>query len=178
MQAVKCRLCGASIDKASAYQDKERKGFYFCNEEHFIKYSNKLAKKSPNPHLSQGNRANDSYKELIDYIYLLYDKKIPAIVFKQIKDFTTKSKRPFTYKGIELSLRYWVDTLGNPFDGNTGIGIVEYVYDDAEQFWKDKQRVAKAAQEMKEDEVIYYVRARHVGLQQYLLRRGGKNDRG
>lgn len=175
MQAVKCRLCGASIDKASAYKDKERRGYYFCNEEHFIEYGNKLAKKFINPHLSQGNRANDSYKELIDYIYLLYDKKIPAFVFKQIKDFTTRANRPFTYKGIELSLRYWIDTLENPFDGDTGIGIVEYVYDDAERFWRDKQRIAKVAQNIKEDTIIYATGSRFSGVRQYLLRKGDRN---
>ena len=175
MQTIKCRFCGTSVDKASTYQDKDRRGYYFCNEEHFIEYSNKLAKKSINPTLSQENRVKDARGELIDYIYLLYNKKIPAFVFKQIKDFTTRANRPLTYKGIELSLRYWIETLGNPFDGDTGIGIVEYVYDDAERFWRDKQRIAKAAENMQEDEVVYCVGARHMGLRQYLLRKGDRN---
>ena len=75
-------------------------------------------------------------------------------MFKQIKDFAIRKQKPLTYKGMELSLRYWVDTLGNPFDGDTGIGSVEYVYDDAEQFWRDKQRIVKAAKNIKEDGII------------------------
>lgn len=171
---VKCRFCGASIDKSSAYQDKERKGYYFCNYEHFIESYNKVAKKSISPTLSQGNRVKDARGELIDYIYLLYDKKIPAFVFKQIKDFTTRNNRPFTYKGIELSLRYWIDTLGNPFDGDTGIGIVEYVYDDAEQFWKDKQRVAKAAQDIQIDNVITQGKRTNIEALKYKIKKGGR----
>ena len=84
---------------------------------------------------------------------------------------TKSTIKPFTYKGIELSLRYWVDTLNHGFDRNNGLGIVEYVYDEAEQFWKDRQRVARAAQEMKKDEVVHCAGSRKTGLQQYLLRR-------
>lgn len=172
---VKCRFCGASIDKDTSYQDKDRKGYYFCNYEHFIESHNKIAKKSINPTLSQENRVKNDRSDLIDYIYLLYNEKIPLFVFKQIKDFTTRANRPLTYKGMELSLRYWIDTLGNSFDGNTGIGIVEYVYDDAEQFWRDKQRIAKVAQDIKEDTIIYAKGDRFSGIRRYLLRKGDKN---
>lgn len=170
---VKCRFCGKELNKDSdnVYQDKTRRGFYFCNDEHFIRYNQKTIKKTVNPNFPKEKEVKDARTELLDYVYLLYNKKIPTFVFKQIKDFATRKQKPLTYKGMELSLRYWVDTLGNPFDGDTGIGIVEYVYDEAEQFWKDKQRVARAAQEVKKDEVVHCVGARHTGLQQYLLRR-------
>lgn len=170
---VKCRFCGKELDKEkdNVYQDKSRRGFYFCNNEHFIKYNQKVAKKPVNPNFSKEKEVKDARTELLDYVYILYNKKIPTFVFKQIKDFATRKQKPLTYKGMELSLRYWVDTLGNPFDGDTGIGIVEYVYDDAEKFWRDKQRIAKAAQEVKKDEVVYCARAKQTGLQQYLLRR-------
>lgn len=172
---VKCRLCGASIDKDISYQDKDRKGYYFCNYEHFIKYGNKIAKKSINPTLSQENKVKNDRSDLIDYLYLLYDKKIPAFVFKQIKDFVTKGDKPFTYKGIEFSLRYWVDTLENPFDKDTGIGIVEYIYDEAERFWKDKQRIARAAHNMTQDNVVQKsVYKSNVEVQKYKLRRRSK----
>ena len=166
---VKCRFCGEMVNRDSAYQDKERKGYYFCNHEHFIKNKEKVAKKStsdPKVPIRQ-----QTYNELIAYVYELYNKNIPSFVFKQISDMTKRTTKPFTYKAIELSLRYWVDTLNHGFDRNNGLGIVEYVYDEAEQFWKDRQRVARVAQEVKKDEVVYCARARQTGLQQYLLRR-------
>lgn len=166
---VKCRYCGEMIDRDSSYQDKERMGYYFCNYEHFIKYNEKVAKKSTSePKVPIRPQA---YNELITYVYELYNKNIPSFVFKQISDMTKRTTKPFTYKGIELSLRYWVDTLNHWFDRNNGLGIVEYVYDEAEQFWKDRQRVARAAQEMKKDEVVHCAGSRKIGLQQYLLRR-------
>lgn len=166
---VKCRYCGEMIDRDLAYQDKERRCYYFCNHEHFIKDKEKAVKKSTSePKVPIRPQA---YNELIAYVYELYNKNIPSFVFKQISDMTKRTIKPFTYKGIELSLRYWVDTLNHGFDRNNGLGIVEYVYDEAEQFWKDRQRVARAAQEVKTDEVVYCAGSRQVGLQQYLLRR-------
>lgn len=154
MNKVKCRFCGEVIDREVAYQDKQRKGWFFCNEEHFIESMNKVAKNPVNSQNPPKPPSNQAYFELVDYIYNLYDKQIPAFVFKQIKDLTTRKQRPFTNKGIELSLRYWVDTLENPFDKDMGIGIVEYVYDDAERFWKDKQRIKRASENMEPDKVI------------------------
>ena len=174
---VKCRLCGAMIDRDSSYQDKDRRGFYFCNSEHFIEYGKKVAQKSINSQVSmQPDPKERARLELIDYVYLLYDKNIPAFVFKQIKDFATRKQKPLTYKGMELSLRYWVDTLGNSFDGDTGIGIVEYVYDDAERFWQDKQRIIKASYNMKQDNVVQKSACKSSGeVLKYMMRRGGKN---
>lgn len=174
---VKCRFCGKELNKDSdnVYQDKTRRGFYFCNDEHFIRYNQKATKKTVNPNFPKEKEVKDARTELLDYVYLLYNKKIPTFVFKQIKDFATRKQKPLTYKGMELSLRYWVDTLGNPFDGDTGIGIVEYVYDEAEQFWEDKQRVARVVQEMRDDNVIIQGMKVNVEALKYRMRRGNKN---
>lgn len=165
------------VDRDSAYQDNERKGYYFCNNEHFIEYQDKVAQKSINPPVStQFDPKERARRELIDYVYILYNKQIPTFVFKQIKDFTTRKQKPLTYKGMELSLRYWVDTLGNQFDGDTGIGIVEYVYDDAERFWKDKQRIMKASQNIKQDNVVQKSACKSsVEVLKYKMRRGDGN---
>lgn len=178
MVKVKCRLCGAELDKELAYQDKGHKGFYFCNNEHFIEYGEKHAKKTIKPPKSPNPPPNtQAYKDLVDYIYMLYDKNIPSFVFKQIKDLTTREPRAFTYKGIELSLRYWVETLDKPFDTDTGIGIVEYVYDDAERFWKDKQRVIKASRNYVPDNTITSgSRGVNIDALRYKLRKEKCND--
>ena len=175
---VKCRLCGELIDKELAYQDKERKSFYFCNNEHFIEYGQKHAEKvakSKNPPKTQGE--SQTYKELIDYVYFLYDKKIPPFVFKQIKELTTREHRPLTYKGIELSLRYWVDTTEHLFDKDTGIGIVEYVYDEAERFWRDRQRIKKASANYTQDKTISQgTQSVNINALKYKLRKEGSSN--
>ncbi len=171
---VKCRYCGEMVNKDSAYQDKERRGYYFCNHEHFIKDKEKVAKKAASePKVPIRPQA---YNELIAYVYELYNKNIPSFVFKQISDMTKRTTKPFTYKGIELSLRYWVDTLNHGFDRNNGLGIVEYVYDEAEQFWKDRQRVARAAQEMKKDDVITQNTKTNVEALKYRIKKGSKRN--
>lgn len=172
MSQVKCRFCGEQIDKESAYQDKERRGWYFCSMEHFIESQKKIDNTTQKDDFSKSS----PYSELVGYIYKLYNKRIPPFVFRQIKDFTTRSQ-PMTYKGIELSLRYWVDTLGNQFDGSTGIGIVEYVYDQAEHFWRDKQRIRLASQDMKSDKILAKSGCQNrVDIVKYNLKRRAKND--
>lgn len=176
-KTVKCRFCGAEIEKEIAYQDTTRKSFYFCSNEHFIEYEQKHDKKivkSKNPTKTQV--PNDAYKQLIDYIYVLYNKQIPNFVFKQINDMVKREINPLTYKGIELSLRYWVDTLEKGFDKNNGVGIVEYVYSDAEQFWKDKQRIKKASKSMKKDNVIANKGVVNMNAMKYRIRKGDKID--
>lgn len=176
-KTVKCRFCGAEIEKEIAYQDTTRKSFYFCSNEHFIEYEQKHDKKivkSKNPTKTQAT--SDDYKELIDYIYALYDKKIPSFVFKQINDMVKRGIKPLTYKGIELSLRYWVDTLEKGFDRDNGVGIVDYVYSDAEQFWKDKQRIKKASKNMKNDNVVANRGSANMDAMKYKIRKGGKID--
>lgn len=175
---VKCRLCGKLIDRKSAYQDNDRKGWYYCNMEHFIKSQEKVAKNSHKPTLTPTITPNEqARKELVAYIYQLYNKQIPHFVFRQIKDMTTRKQKPLTYKGIELSLKYWVETLGNSFDSDTGIGIVEYVYDQAEQFWKDKQRVRIACQDMQADKILTKSGCQNrIDVIKYNLRRKASND--
>lgn len=175
---VKCRWCGELVDKELAYQDKERKTFYFCNNEHFIEFEQNHAKKSINPQKSPRTPTDSqAYKELVDYIYYLYDKKIPPFVFKQIKELTAREQRALTYKGIELSLRYWVDTLGNQFDQESGIGIAEYIYNEAEGFWKDKQRIRKASQGYKQDTTIKQgSQSVNINALKYKLRKEGSSN--
>lgn len=175
---VKCRLCGKLVDREIAYRDNARNGWYYCNMEHFIENQEKVAKKSHKSTLTPKQAPNEqARKDLVSYIYQLYNKQIPQFVFKQIKDMTERKQKPLTYKGIELSLRYWVETLGKPFDSDTGIGIVEYIYDQAEQFWKDKQRVRIACQDMQIDKILTKSGCQNrIDVIKYNLRRKASND--
>lgn len=71
-------------------------------------------------------------KDLLDYIIELQGhKKLNPKLLSQIKDW--QEKFGFKYKGIELTLRYFHEIKGNAYDD--GIGIVPYVYEDAEKFY-------------------------------------------
>lgn len=86
------------------------------------------------------------YQELIAYICqdLYKIDKPTGLILQQIKRY---SEPPFNYKykGIELTLRYFFETLGNlPREGD-GIGIVVYYYDKVEQHYINKKRIKTTA---------------------------------
>ncbi len=104
---------------------------------------------------------------LTDYIQYLYGT-FPTKVTKQMEEY---KKQGMTYKGQELSLRYWYETLEHKFDEGQGIGIIPYIYDDAKRFFLDRQRVARHAQDMQEDKVVCVGKSGNMALIKYRLRR-------
>jgi hypothetical protein len=97
-------------------------------------------------------------KELIEYICVLYKIEIPTgMILKQIKNFTEEYK--YKYKGIELALRYFYETLDNKPRQGDGIGIVPYVYDDAKRHYIKKMAILESAQNEEnhivEERVVY-----------------------
>ena len=89
----------------------------------------------------------ETYKEkrmLSDYICKLFGFKAPGPrVQAQIKKFTVDNH--FTYKGIYNSLKYFFEIKGNSVrKANEGIGIVPYVYDEAQLYYKRLERTARA----------------------------------
>lgn len=82
-------------------------------------------------------------KELKDYIYFdLYKKNVSMpFIMKQISEF--RNEYGFRYKGMELALRYYYETLGNSLNENHGVGIIPYVYDEAKKHYEIILRVKK-----------------------------------
>ena len=87
---------------------------------------------------------SQDYKVLIDYIFKrIYDTPHP-LVYKQIKEFKEQGK---TYFGMLHSLIYFYDMLQNEKkDDVFGVGIIEYVYDEASKFYqqieKERERLS------------------------------------
>lgn len=89
---------------------------------------------------------SQDYRDLIEYICNKYNTKRPSgMVLKQIKDY--KEQYGYTYKGMELALRYFYDTEGNSVKDDTGVGIIIYVYDRAKNFYIRKIEVEDSIQE-------------------------------
>jgi hypothetical protein len=133
---VKCPYCQKSHDKETAVEYKKR----YYHEECFETWRQDV----------------ENRKELIDYICQLYNLEAPTgMMLKQIKDF----QEDFGYKlkGIELALRYFHITLGNPVKENTSIGIVPYVYEEAKRHYIMKMNVKQSlenTESIEEDKVV------------------------
>lgn len=123
---VKCPYCQEMLDKEEAVTHSKR----YYHEECFNVWRLEAAHR----------------KELIDYILEIYKLEAPTgMMLKQIKDFQTDFN--YKLKGIELALRYFHETLGNPVQENTGIGIVPYVYEEAKRNFLMKMNVEKSLEE-------------------------------
>lgn len=79
----------------------------------------------------------EHYKILIDYIYktIFPDKEPPKLIFKQIADL--KEKYQWTYMGMLYALKWHYEIEKNPIDTDRyyGVGIIEYIYDDAKIYY-------------------------------------------
>ena len=125
MATVKCHHCNEQVDRKEA-----------------IKYKNY----NYHPHCYEQKKARD---ELSDYICRLFGLKRPGpVIYAQISQLMEENK-DFSYCGIKQALIYYYEILKNPVKDqykNT-IGIVRYVYDDAQEYYKslDEKRINIAA---------------------------------
>lgn len=82
----------------------------------------------------------ETRSELHGYICELYKIDFPnTYMLKQIKEFQLPPYK-YTIKGMELALRWFHEVRGNAPDAQ-GIGIVEYVYKDAREYYTQLSEV-------------------------------------
>lgn len=74
-------------------------------------------------------------RSLISYIEELFGEKANAKTYTQIKNLM-KDYPYFTYVGLEQSIRFFYEIKENPIT-NQGLGIVPYVYDQAQEYFKN-----------------------------------------
>jgi len=154
---VICRHCGKLIDKETAYSDAKRKTYYFCDVYCAIEYDKERQKKSKPPKATKvkeepikvENKKSDR-ESLFDYIVELYGY-FPSYIPYKVKNMIDDG---FTYKGVELALKYWVETLEHGWNEKSGIGIVPYIYEDAKNFWIKQQNIKVKVGKYKEDNII------------------------
>ena len=87
-------------------------------------------------------------QELNEYICNLFDYIKPGPrILTQIKQFTQENG--YTHKGIQRTLQYFYEVQNNTIQkSNGGIGIVPYMYNEAQAYY---QRINKAAEKMSEN---------------------------
>ena len=86
---------------------------------------------------------------LYSYIAKLFDMDFPnGWMMKQVKDF--KERHGYTYKGMQMTLEYWTETLGNSMHDAKGVGIIPYIYDEAKELFMQKRDVKYLIETMEE----------------------------
>lgn len=74
-------------------------------------------------------------RSLISYIEELFGEKANAKTYTQIKNLM-RDYPYFTYVGLEQSIRFFYEIKENPIT-NQGLGIAPYVYDQAQEYFKN-----------------------------------------
>ncbi len=123
MPPVKCPVC---LD-------------YFKKEDvEFVKHKNRYYHKK----CFEGKHAEEAEKQkLVDYIEKLLHKKLDYKIRNQLNNYCLKNK--FTYQQIYNALFYFYEIKNNSIaKANGGIGIVPYVVDEADEYFKTKEHKA------------------------------------
>lgn len=127
---VKCPYCEKQLSKEEAFEHKKK----YYHEKCF----------------NEWQQEKEHRQQLIDYICKLYRIEVPTgMILKQIKDFQTDYK--YKLKGMELALRYFHETLGNPVQQGSGIGIIPFVYEDAKRHYIMKMKVEESLKQNEND---------------------------
>lgn len=123
---VKCQLCGQLFDKDTGIRIDEK-----------------------NFHINCGKEYTDK-KEIFKYVARLFgfksETKPGPRITSQLKSF--REKYSYTYEGILNALKYHFEVRKGSIDkANEGIGIVPYVYEEAQEYFKRfKNKQEKIAQ--------------------------------
>lgn len=73
-------------------------------------------------------------EELYKYVCALFDiSAVNGLMIQQIKNFHEHYN--YKYKGMQLTLEYFYDTLDNSVDNINGLGIIPYCYEDAKEYY-------------------------------------------
>lgn len=131
---VTCQYCKEKLVRDEA---KKRGARSYYHEECLIKKEDEENIKK---------READSYKELIEYICILYGIEAPTgLILKQIKEY--KESFDFKYSGMLLSLKYFFEMNDGAVIEDAGVGIIPYIYEDAKKHYLLKREVENSLNE-------------------------------
>ncbi len=124
----KCRICHQPINKNGTDWCMPTRNFYY----HTKCYTDWRASQPI---------GDDEWVPMI-YDFLARDLKVSYnwhLCDSQRKKFIRENK--CTNKGIYFTLKYFYEVKKNPWDkGHGGIGIVQYTYKEATEYWKQQER--------------------------------------
>lgn len=138
---VKCPYCETKLDKEDAVEYKRK----YYHQECFETWRNEA----------------ETRNELIDYICNLYKIDAPTgMILSQIKKF--QEELNYKYKGMELALKYFYETLDNKPREGDGVGIIPFVYEEAKSHYIKQQRIAESVENNKGEETIIVYIDQHI----------------
>ena len=146
---LKCFYCGQIFD---------------ANAEEFVQVnSRRYAHKACAVEAEERKSKEEKDKEQLEnYIKELFDiDELTPKIRKQIN--TYRTERKFSYSGIHKTLKYWFEVRNGSLDkANGGIGIVDYVYDEALLYWRAIWEAQQQNQDIKIED--YVLPAREVRI--------------
>lgn len=152
MAKVKCPECGERFDRDNTPSQKIGNRWYHLDCIQAVRERNKEMAENPHKVDTESRGEENDRRELIRYICEKYDMKKPSgMILKQIKSF--KDEFEYTYKGMELSLRFFFDVEKNGVKEDTGIGIIPYIYDRATKYHMNIIKVQQSIEDNEEEEV-------------------------
>lgn len=93
-------------------------------------------------------------QDLLDYIQSVFQEDYNRVVCtKQAADY--RKLDHLKNEQIAAAVKYWFEIKGNSTDRATtkgGIGIVPYIINEAEAYWKEQERLAAIARENQNQE--------------------------
>lgn len=140
---VKCPYCGLPLDRN--IEDFKVVGSRFAHPSCYENYLNTVAKEK------------EERQNIIDFADINIDNANFPLVNQQIKRF--REKNNFTLSGIYKTLLYCKDIAHINFDsGNGGIGITEYYYDEAKDYYRKMEMVnrSNAEKEISSETITLY----------------------
>lgn len=137
---MKCDYCNEQITSIS-YKTLNKKHFH---KDCYVKYLKELEEKNKVQKEQSSRLINkDKTSQLQELEKFMCDKwninSVPYLVSKHIDDMVNQNN--YSYLGILQALIYYYDILDNPPYERPSVGIVPYVYDEAQRFYYEVDRV-------------------------------------
>lgn len=126
---VKCPYCGEQFDRETTPWKRvltNRYAHQSCAEKNLL--------------------ADTERKNIIDYVGVNVERPNWPVIRRQIKNYTD---RGYTLEGIYGTLVYAFEIKKiSRYEGNGGIGIVPYLYDEAREYYRRQRTIAEKAREI------------------------------
>ncbi len=162
-----CPICKQIVNKKEAFQYKNK---YYHDEcfNSLSKQTTKFEKSKQKQkieqakieikqetHIIESNLTDEDIlakEKVINYIkQLLEVKKLNVKIYKLLKDFYNTYN--FSYEGMFTALEYFYEVMSNPVVQDC-VGIIPYIYDDAQKYKQDKIELTKQVSNISIDHVV------------------------
>lgn len=130
MAYVKCSICGKTFNR-------EKESYVKTSS---TRYAHKACGE---PFLQEKEKENKEAKDkemLNDYIKQIYQiEQLSPLMRKQVKRF--HDELGFTYSGMCGALAYFYNVQGHTTEKARGVGILEYIYEEAKQYYVNLAKI-------------------------------------